>query len=277
LNHQNKFIKIHLTKFIKIFKFNTLYFVKNKTISYKGAINMQTIAGKVALITGAGRGIGRATAIAFAQEGIHVGLVGRTLENLQQVAEQLKQYGVKVAIAAANVADLDSITTAVESIREELGAIDILVNNAGISKFGNFMDLTPEEWTNIIDVNVKGVYYTTRAVLPEMIERNTGDIINISSTAGQKGAPITSAYTASKAAVIGLSESLMLEVRKKNIRVTTLTPSTVATDMAVELNLTDGNPERVMQAEDLADLMVAQLKLHPRVVLKHAGLWSTNP
>ena len=238
---------------------------------------MQTIAGKVALITGAGRGIGRATAIAFAQEGIHVGLVGRTLENLQQVEEELKQYDVKVAIAAANVADLDSITKATESIRGQLGAIDILVNNAGISKFGNFMDLTPEEWTNIIDVNVKGVYYTTRAVLPEMIERNTGDIINISSTAGQKGAPITSAYSASKAAVIGLSESLMLEVRKKNIRVTTLTPSTVATDMAVELNLTDGNPEKVMQAEDLADLMVAQLKLHPRVLLKHAGLWSTNP
>ncbi|MFJ7936549.1 3-ketoacyl-ACP reductase [Sporosarcina sp. NPDC096371] len=238
---------------------------------------MQTISGKVALITGAGRGIGRATAVAFAQEGIHVGLVGRTLENLQQVAEELKQYDVKVAIACANVADLDSITAAVESIRGELGAIDILVNNAGISKFGSFMDLTPEEWTNIIDVNVNGVYYTTRAVLPEMIERNTGDIINISSTAGQKGAPITSAYSASKAAVIGLSESLMLEVRKKNIRVTTLTPSTVATDMAVELNLTDGNPETVMQAEDLADLMVAQLKLHPRVVLKHAGLWSTNP
>ena len=238
---------------------------------------MQTITGKVALITGAGRGIGRATAIAFAQEGIHVGLVGRTLENLQQVAEELKQYDVKVAIATANVADLDSITAAVESIRGELGAIDILVNNAGIAKFGSFMDLTPEEWTNIIDVNVKGVYYTTRAVLPEMIERNTGDIINISSTAGQKGAPITSAYSASKAAVIGLSESLMLEVRKKNIRVTTLTPSTVATEMAVELNLTDGNPENVMQAEDLAELMVAQLKLHPRVVLKHAGLWSTNP
>lgn len=238
---------------------------------------MQSIAGKVALITGAGRGIGRATALAFAKEGIHVGLVGRTLENLQRVAEELKQFDVKVAFAAAGVADLDSITSAVESIRGELGPIDILVNNAGISKFGGFMDLTPEEWTNIIDVNVKGVYYTTRAVLPEMIERNTGDIINISSTAGQKGAPITSAYSASKAAVIGMSESLMLEVRKKNLRVTTLTPSTVATDMAVELNLTDGNPEKVMQAEDLADLMVAQLKLHPRVVLKHAGLWSTNP
>ncbi|WP_449536436.1 3-ketoacyl-ACP reductase [Ferdinandcohnia sp. Marseille-Q9671] len=238
---------------------------------------MQPIAGKVAVITGAGRGIGRATAIALAKEGIHVGLIGRTSKNVEKVAEELKQYNVKVATAAANVADIDSITTAVESIRAELGPIDILVNNAGISKFGGFMDLTPEEWTNIIDVNVKGVYYTTRAVLPEMQERNTGDIINISSTAGQKGAPVTSAYSASKAAVIGLSESLMLEVRKKNIRVTTLTPSTVATDMAIELNLTDGNPEKVMQPEDLADLIVAQLKLHPRVVLKHAGLWSTNP
>ena len=238
---------------------------------------MQTISNKVALITGAGRGIGRATAIVFAKEGIHVGLVGRTPENLQKVAEELKGFDVKVAFAAADISDLESVTAAVESIRGELGPIDILVNNAGISKFGGFMDLAPEEWTEIIDVNVKGVYYTTRAVLPEMLERNTGDIINISSTAGQKGAPVTSAYSASKAAVIGMSESLMLEVRKKNIRVTTLTPSTVATDMAVELNLTDGNPEKVMQPEDLAELMVAQLKLHPRVVLKHAGLWSTNP
>jgi len=238
---------------------------------------MQTISGKTALITGAGRGIGRATAIAFAKEGINVGLVGRTLENLQQVANELTAYDVKVALATADVANLQSITAAVESIRAELGPIDILVNNAGISKFGKFLELSPEDWTNIVDVNVKAVYYTTRAVLPEMIERASGDIINISSTAGQKGAPITSAYSASKAAVIGMSESLMLEVRKHNIRVVTLTPSTVATDMAVELQLTDGNPEKVMQAEDLADLMVANLKLHPRVVLKHAGLWSTNP
>ncbi|KQL56512.1 MULTISPECIES: 3-ketoacyl-ACP reductase [Bacillaceae] len=238
---------------------------------------MQSIKGKVALITGAGRGIGRSTAIAFAKEGIHVGLVGRTVENLQNVADELKEYDVNVAIAAASIEELDSITKAVEQVRAELGPIDILVNNAGISKFGGFMDLTPEDWTNIIDVNVKGVYYTTRAVLPEMVERQTGDIIMIASTAGQKGAPATSAYTASKAAVIGLSESLMMEVRKQNIRVTTLTPSTVATDMAKELQLTDGNPESVMQPEDMADLMVAQLKLHPRVVLKHAGLWSNNP
>lgn len=238
---------------------------------------MQNISGKVALITGAGRGIGRATALAFAKEGIHVGLVGRSVENLHKVADELAEYDINVAIATADVANLDSITSAVEWIRNELGPIDILVNNAGIAKFGGFMDLEPEEWTNILDVNVKGVYYTTRAVLPEMKERNTGDIINISSSAGQRGAPVTSAYSASKAAVIGLSESLMLEVRKNNIRVVTLMPSTVATEMAVELNLTDGDNDNVMKPEDLADLIVAGLKLDSRVVLKTAGLWSTNP
>ena len=238
---------------------------------------MQDIKGKVALITGGGRGIGRATAIELAKEGVNVGLVGRTLENLEKVKEELKDYDIKVSVASADVSDLDDITAAVEKIRQELGPIDILLNNAGISKFGKFMELTPEEWTNIVDVNVKCVYYTTRAVLPEMVERQAGDIINISSTAGQKGGPVTSAYSASKAAVIGLSESLMMEVRKDNIRVVTLTPSTVATDMAKELELTDGNPEKVMQAEDLAELIVAQLKLNNRVVLKHAGLWSNNP
>ncbi|MCG7378709.1 3-ketoacyl-ACP reductase [Paenibacillus sp. ACRSA] len=238
---------------------------------------MQSITGKVALITGAGRGIGRTIAISLAQEGVHVGLVGRSLENLRNVAEELKSYNVNVAVASADVSDMDAITTAVDSIRSELGDIDILVNNAGIGKFGGFMELTPEEWTNIIDVNVKGVYYTTRAVLPEMMERNTGDIINVASTAGLRGAPLTSAYTASKAAVIGLSESLMLEVRKKNIRVTTLTPSTVATDLAIESKLTDGNPEKVMQPEDLGELIVAQLKLSQRILLKEAVLWSTNP
>lgn len=238
---------------------------------------MQAITGKTALITGAGRGIGRATAIAFAKEGINLGLLGRTIENLEAVASELQAYGVKVSIAAADVSNMESVNTAVEKIRGELGPIDILVNNAGISKFGKFLEVDPEDWAKIIQVNVMGVYYVTRAVLPDMIEKNAGDIINISSTAGQKGAPVTSAYSASKAAVIALSESLMLEVRKQNIRVVTLTPSTIATDMAIELNLTDGNPEKVMQPEDIADFMVAQLKMNPRILLKSAGLWSTNP
>lgn len=238
---------------------------------------MHTLKGKTALITGAGRGIGRAAAIALAKEGVNIGLLGRTIENLEKMVDELSQYDVNVSAAAADVADLEAVTHAVEHIKSDLGSVDILINNAGIAKFGGFLELSPDEWESIIQVNLMGVYNVTRAVLPEMIEQKSGDIINIASTAGQKGAPVTSAYSASKFAVLGLTESLMLEVRKHNIRVSALTPSTVATDLAIETNLTDGNPEKVMQPEDLAEFMVAQLKLNPRVFVKTAGMWSTNP
>ncbi|MEW8972025.1 3-ketoacyl-ACP reductase [Mesobacillus jeotgali] len=238
---------------------------------------MESLKGKTALITGAGRGIGRAAAIALAKEGVNIGMIGLTLSNLEKVTAEIEEYGVNVSGAVANVADMESVQHAVQHVTEELGPIDILINNAGIAKFGGFLDLEPQEWEKIIQVNLMGTYYVTRAVLPGMMERKTGDIINVASTAGQKGAPVTSAYSASKFGVLGLTESLMLEVRKHNIRVSALTPSTVATDLAIETNLTDGNPEKVMQPEDLAELMVAQLKLNRRVFVKTAGMWSTNP
>lgn len=238
---------------------------------------MESLQGKNAIITGAGKGIGRALAIALAQEGVNIGLAARTTADLEEVAAALNHYGVKTAIATMDVADIDAVNTAVASLKSELGPIDILINNAGIGAFGSFMALEPEKWEQIIRVNLLGAYYVTRAVLPEMIERKTGDIINVSSTAGKNGAAVTSAYSASKFGLIGMSESLMQEVRKHNIRVSTLLPSTVATDMAKDLNLTDGNPERVMQPEDFAELVVAQLKLNRRVFVKEAGLWSTNP
>ncbi|MGD6801784.1 3-ketoacyl-ACP reductase [Rossellomorea aquimaris] len=235
------------------------------------------LKGKSVLITGAGRGIGRAAAIALAKEGVNVGLLGLTMENLEKVSEELAEYDVKISAAVADVSDLESVTHAAEHIRSDLGSIDILINNAGTAKFGGFLDLDPVEWEKIIRVNLMGVYNATRAVLPEMIERKTGDIINVSSTAGQKGAPVTSAYSASKFGVLGLTESLMQEVRKYNIRVTALTPSTVATDLAQENNLLSGSTENVMQPEDLAELIVSTLKLNRRVFIKSSGMWSTNP
>ncbi|MGM0838039.1 MAG: 3-ketoacyl-ACP reductase [Bacillota bacterium] len=238
---------------------------------------MVSLNGKTALITGAGRGIGRATAIALAKEGVNLGLIGLTMANLEKVAAELAQYDVQISAATADVSDLEAVKHAVEHIQTDLGSIDILINNAGVAKFGGFLELTPDEWENIIRINLMGVYNVTRVVLPEMIERKSGDIVNISSTAGEKGGPVTSAYSASKFAVLGLTESLMLEVRKHNIRVTALTPSTVATDLAHETNLITGDEEKVMQPEDLAEIIVAGLKLNPRVFLKSAGLFSTNP
>jgi 3-oxoacyl-[acyl-carrier protein] reductase len=237
----------------------------------------QSLKGKVALITGAGKGIGRSTAIELAKEGVNIGLIARTEADLKAVASELEAFDVQVAYATADVSSMEEVNAAVEHLHTKLGATDILINNAGIGKFGSFLELDPAEWKQIIDVNLMGVYYVTRAVLPQLIEKNGGDIINISSTAGQKGAPVTSAYSASKFGVLGLTESLALEVRKHNIRVTALTPSTVATELAYKENLTDGNPDKVMQPEDLAEIMVAQLKLHPRIFIKSAGMWSTNP
>jgi len=238
---------------------------------------MESLKGKKALITGGGKGIGRALALALAQEGVDIGLMGRNAAPLEETAKAVGALGVKVSYATADVSDISAVNTAVKYLTKELGDIDILINNAGIAAFGGFMDLEPAQWEQIIQVNLMGVYYVTRAILPRMIERKTGDIINISSTAGQRGAPLTSAYSASKFGLLGLTESLMLEVRKHNIRVSALTPSTIATDMAKDLNLTDGNPEKVLQPEDLAEFAVSQLKLNRRVLVKSAGLWSTNP
>ncbi|MBW3130106.1 3-ketoacyl-ACP reductase [Hymenobacter profundi] len=238
---------------------------------------MENLTGKIALVTGAGKGIGRAVAVALAQEGVHVGLLARSENDLREVAAELEKLGVKTAVVTADVADRAAVEAATAQVQQQLGTIDILINNAGTAAFGKFLEQEPEAWENIIRVNLMGVYYATRAVLPGMIERQTGDIINISSTAGQRGAAATSAYSASKFAVLGLTESLMQEVRKHNIRVSALTPSTVATPLAQELKLTDGNPEKVMQPEDLAEFIIAQLKLNRRVFVKEAGLWSTNP
>jgi 3-oxoacyl-[acyl-carrier protein] reductase len=238
---------------------------------------MQSLKNKNALITGAGKGIGKAVALALAAEGTNVILLARTTADLEQTAKEAQAFGVKTLILTADIADINSVNPAVEKALAEFKTIDILINNAGVGKFGKFLELTPEEFENIIRVNLMGVYYATRAVLPGMIEQQSGDIVNISSSAGLRGAALTSAYSASKFAVLGLTESLMQEVRKHNIRVTALTPSTVATDMAKDLNLTDGNPETVMQPEDLAELIIAQLKLNKRVFIKDSGMWSTNP
>ncbi|WP_151089138.1 3-ketoacyl-ACP reductase [Hymenobacter baengnokdamensis] len=238
---------------------------------------MEKLTGKVALVTGAGKGIGKAIAVALAHEGVHVGLLARSLDQLQAVAAELQALGVKTSVATADVADEAAVNAAVAHLTSELGPADILINNAGIGTFAKFMDMAPADWEQIIRVNLLGVYYVTRAALPAMLERRSGDIINISSTSGLRAAAGSSAYSASKFAVMGLSEALMQEVRKSNIRVSALAPSTVATELAINNNLTDGNPEKVMQPEDIAEFVVSQLKLNRRIFVKEAGLWSTNP
>lgn len=238
---------------------------------------MENLTGKKAIITGGSRGLGKATALAFAKEGIDVAITGRNEKKLQDTVAELKNLGVNATYAVFDVCNYEEVKTGIKSILTSLGGVDILVNNAGIAAFGSFNDMEVSQWSAIIQTNVMGMYYVTKEVLPHLIAKNQGDIINVSSTAGLSGNPNTSAYSASKFAVIGMSESLMKEVRKNNIRVCTLTPSTIASDMSLELGITDGNTEKVLQPEDFAELIVTSLQLPRRAMLKSASLWSTNP
>lgn len=236
-----------------------------------------SLKGKNAIITGGGRGLGKAVAIALAQEGVNIGITGRNENHLKETVEEIKKLGVNTAYAVFNVEQWAEVETGVASVSEQLGGIDILINNAGVGDFGSFEEMPVEIWEKVINVNLFGVYYVAKAVLPYLKSRSEGDIVNVASTAGLKGAPNMSAYCASKAAVISLSQSLMSELRKFNIRVITLTPSTIATDMSIEGGLTDGNPEKVLQPQDFAEWVRDILKMNRRAMIANGSIFSTNP
>jgi len=239
---------------------------------------MKKLKSKKAIITGGGRGLGKATAIALAKEGIDVAITGRNEKVLKETVSELEAFGIKAIYSVFDVSNYEDVKSGIKSIINTLGSIDILVNNAGIAAFGSFNEMDVSQWSQIIQTNLMGMYYVTKEVLPHLISQNEGDIINISSTAGLNGNANTSAYSASKFAVIGMSESLMKEVRKNNIRVCTLTPSTIATDMSIDLGIANKDShDKVLQPEDFAELIIASIKLPRRAMLKGASLWSTNP
>jgi len=239
---------------------------------------MENLNYKKAIITGGSRGLGKATALAFAKEGVDVAITGRNENRLKETVTELEAFGVKAMYSVFDVGNYEDVKTSIKYIISTLGGVDILVNNAGIAAVGSFNDMDVSQWSNIIQTNVMGLYYVTKEVLPHLLNKNQGDIINVSSTAGLSGNANISAYSASKFAVIGMSESLMKEVRKNNIRVCTLTPSTIESDMTIALGVANkGSEDSVLQPEDFAALIVAGLKLPRRAMLKGATLWSTNP
>ncbi len=236
------------------------------------------LTNKTAIITGAGKGIGKAIAEALAAEGVTLGLLARTASDLEQLQQDLSsRYGIKVFTATADISNSADVRAAVSTLASSLGRVDILINNAGTGSFGKMVDMDPEQWEQIIRVNLMGAYYVTHELLPGMLAQESGDIINIASTAGERGFATGSAYCASKFALLGMTEALMQEVRKSNIRVTALTPSTVNTPLAVNAGLPIGDEDRMLQAEDVAQVVVAGLKLPSRVLLKSAGIWTNNP
>lgn len=235
------------------------------------------LKGKNAIITGGSRGLGKAVAMMLAQEGVNVGVTGRNEKALKEVVLKLEKERIKAAYAVMDITSETAVSTGVEQLASVLGGIDILVNNAGTFSVGKIVETDTRTWENVIRTNLFGVYYTAKAVYPYLLKNGEGDVINVSSTAGLKGGANMSAYAASKAAVISLSQSMMAEWRKENIRVITLTPSTIATDMSINGGLTDGNPDKVVQPSDFAEWVRDILKMNHRAMIANGSIFSTNP
>lgn len=192
------------------------------------------LANKIALITGGGRGIGRAIAFAFAREGASLVLAARTKEQVERVADEIKaECDVEVLPVSCDVSDREAVERLFRISREKFArGVDVLVNNAGIAESAPLIKTEDELWHRHLAINLTGTFYCTRAALPFMIERGWGRIINVASIAGKTGAPYIAAYSASKHGVLGLTRSVALEVATKGVTVNAICPGYVETDMA---------------------------------------------
>ena len=212
------------------------------------------LAGKVALVTGANRGIGLAIARRLGRMGARVSICGRDRAKLEHAAEFLRGEGIESLATPADVTIADQISSLIQKTQQELGPIDILVNNAGIGAFGPFYQFGETEWNAVVDTNLKAVFLACSAVAPEMIRRQTGHIINISSLAGKNTFANGAIYCASKWGLMGLTGCMAEDLRAHGIRVSAICPGSVATEFSGQGHK---DPAKALQPDDVAHAVAA--------------------
>jgi len=207
----------------------------------------------VAVVTGASRGIGRATSMALAKKGVAVALAARSREALAAVGQEIRKLGGRAISIPTDVSDETAVAALVETAARELGPIDLLVNNAGTLERGSVVEIDAAAWDRVLDVNLKGAFLCARAVLPSMIERGRGRIVNVSSISGKLGTPLLTAYCASKWGLLGFSLATAEELKPKGIQVFSVCPGSVNTEM-LQQGLPGATPD--MEPEDVASVIV---------------------
>ena len=228
--------------------------------------NTHDLAGRVALVTGGGRGIGRAVALALAEAGADIAVNYHRRENeAGQVKSQVESHGCRCITVRADVSVAADVSRMVRRVEEELGAVSILVNNAGIARAQSLEEITEKDWDEIIDVNLKSVFLVTQAVLPKMRAAKWGRIINLSSAAVQLGGIIGPHYTASKAGVLGLTHSYASLLAREGITVNAVAPALIETEMIA------GNPQARPERIPLGRFGTAEEVTHAVVMLANNG------
>ena len=226
----------------------------------------ERLANTIALVTGAGRGIGRAISLALAEAGAHVVVAARTAAEINAVADEINASGGKADAFTADVADESSVAGLFAEIGDRLGRLDVLVNNAGIGIYGPVVDFSCADFDQVVAVNLRGTFLCSREAMKLMIPRRSGYIINISSVVGFKGYPGQAAYAAAKHGVMGLTKSLAVEAHEHGIRVSAVLPGGVDTEM-LQRSRPDLDRSVLLQPEDIAETVLFLLSLSDRAAI----------
>jgi 3-oxoacyl-[acyl-carrier protein] reductase len=233
----------------------------------------EVLAGQVAVVTGASRGIGLAIARRLGQMGARVSLCARNAANLERAASDLRAAGIQVLARRTDVTRADEVARLVSETQRTLGPVDILVNNAGIGIFGPFLEQTEADWNAIMDTNLKSVFLASRAVAPEMVRRKTGHIINIGSLAGKSTFANGAIYCASKWGLLGLTGCMAEDLRAHGVRVSAICPGSVATEFSPHAGK---DPARMLQPEDVAHAVAALVTQAPGSFISEVHMRQTQ-
>lgn len=232
---------------------------------------------KVALITGAGKGIGRAIALALAREGASVVVTSRTMSDLQSLAREIGNLGRKALPITADLSRESEIKSMIEGAMQKFTSLDILVNNAGLGRFARIEEFSTLDWDDMFEVNLRGMFICTREALPYLKKKPESFVVNIASLAGKNAFVGGAGYAATKWGVLAFSKCLMLEERNAGVRVLAVCPGSVDTRFFNHPSLPKPKREKILQPEDVAQTVVQAIKLPQRAMVSEFDVRPTNP